>query len=468
MNIASVDLAQSRQRGTSQPLGLAKPLVDFQHLRLRLYASILIVDGLATLSAFLSADLVRFGRLEGYGFSTFMVLFPTYLAVAVNGDAWSIASLRAPRHSAASAVRALLLAITIATLFLFSLKVGADFSRLVFGIGSCIALALIASGRIVAGHLIGRRYGWKFRREVLIVDGIAAAPSDEEIIIDAAREGLRPASDDPATLDRLAQLLHRSERAIVACPPERRQAWTRALAGANVDAEILVPELSAIPAIGLRRHGSVPSLLVGCGPLRLRNRALKRLLDLSVAGGGLLLLSPVMLLAAAAIRIESAGPVLFKQVRMGRGNRMFTMLKFRTMRCDAADEEGVRSAGRSDERVTATGRFLRRTSLDEIPQLINVLRGEMSIVGPRPHALGSRAGDKLLWAVDERYWARHAIKPGLTGLAQVRGLRGATETESALTERLRADLEYIDGWHIGRDLAIMLRTLGVLVHPNAF
>jgi lipopolysaccharide/colanic/teichoic acid biosynthesis glycosyltransferase len=175
-----------------------------------------------------------------------------------------------------------------------------------------------------------------------------------------------------------------------------------------------------------------------------------------------------MLAAAAAIRIESPGPALFRQVRMGRGNRLFEILKFRTMRCEAADEAGARSASRGDDRVTRVGRLLRRTSIDELPQLINVLRGEMSIVGPRPHALGTRAENQLFWSIDEHYFDRHAIKPGITGLAQVRGFRGATEKKADVTERVRADLEYIDGWHIGRDIAIMLRTAAVLVHPNAF
>jgi lipopolysaccharide/colanic/teichoic acid biosynthesis glycosyltransferase len=144
------------------------------------------------------------------------------------------------------------------------------------------------------------------------------------------------------------------------------------------------------------------------------------------------------------------------------------MLKFRSMRCDCGDSNGDTSAGRNDARMTRIGRFLRRTSLDELPQLVNVFVGEMSIVGPRPHALGTRAGDRLLWTIDDRYWDRHAIKPGLTGLAQVRGFRGATATAADLTNRLQSDLEYIDGWHIGRDIAIVVRTLGVLVHPNAF
>jgi lipopolysaccharide/colanic/teichoic acid biosynthesis glycosyltransferase len=343
-----------------------------------------------------------------------------------------------------------------------------DFSRLVFGIGSVIALGTMSAVRLALGQAIGRRCRRSFRRDILILDGIAANATGNEVVIDAGSERLHPRLDDPAALDRIGQLLHRSERVIVACPPDRREAWTRALAGANVDVEILAPELSGIPAIGLRRHGAVPSLLVGCGPLRLRNRVMKRVLDLSVASGSLVLFAPLMLLIAAAIRLGTDGPVLFRQVRMGRGNRMFTMLKFRTMRSEAADGDGTQSVCRDDKRLTRVGRFLRRTSLDELPQLFNVLKGDMSIVGPRPHALGTRAGHRLLWAIDDRYWDRHAIKPGLTGLAQVRGLRGATETTAALTDRLQADLDYIDRWHVGRDVAIMLRTLGVLIHPKAF
>ncbi len=156
------------------------------------------------------------------------------------------------------------------------------------------------------------------------------------------------------------------------------------------------------------------------------------------------------------------------QRRLGRGNRFFNMYKFRSMRKAEADRDGNRSTGREDDRVTRVGRIIRRTSIDELPQLVNVLLGDMSLVGPRPHAIGSQAGNKLFWEVDERYWQRHSLKPGMSGLAQIRGLRGATEHESDLASRLQADLEYLEGWTIWRDVRIVLLTLRVLVHREAY
>lgn len=153
---------------------------------------------------------------------------------------------------------------------------------------------------------------------------------------------------------------------------------------------------------------------------------------------------------------------------MGRGNRFFDMYKFRSMTEALSDSEGSVSTAKQDMRTTRVGRFIRRTSIDELPQLFNVLLGDMSLVGPRPHAIGSQAGDKLFWEVDSRYWHRHSLKPGLSGLAQVRGYRGATELESDLVQRLQSDLEYLEGWTILRDIRILFLTLGVLVHDRAF
>jgi polysaccharide biosynthesis protein PslA len=442
---------------------------DFHRLRLRLYLLMLATDTALVATSFVLANLVRYGRpFDAYGINIFALLCPIYLAIGLNGGAWSLKALTDPRRSVALAAQSLFLAIAVATILLFSLKIGEDFSRLVFGIGSGLSILMIAVCRLRLGEAIGARCGWTFRHEVMIADGVPPERTGREWVVDAAQHSLRPVIDDPIMLHRLGNIVGSCERVILSCPPEKRAAWSRALAGANVDVEILAPELEQLGAVGLRRHGGLPTLLVGCGPLGLLQRALKRSFDLVVSATALLILLPLLAIVALAIRVESHGPVLFRQPRMGRGNRLFSVLKFRTMRTEATDLDGQRSAERDDQRITRVGAFLRRASLDELPQLINVLKGEMSLVGPRPHALGSTAEDAPFWAIDERYWDRHAIKPGMTGLAQVRGLRGATERKSDLTERLQSDLEYLNGWSLGRDIAILVRTLTVMVHRNAY
>jgi lipopolysaccharide/colanic/teichoic acid biosynthesis glycosyltransferase len=207
---------------------------------------------------------------------------------------------------------------------------------------------------------------------------------------------------------------------------------------------------------------------VAHAPLDLSRRAIKRGLDLILTIPGMVFLAPLLIGVAIAIKLDSKGPVFFLQPRVGRGNRIFLMYKFRSMRTELADSAGAKSTSRDDNRVTRVGRFIRATSIDELPQLFNVLRGEMSLVGPRPHALGSLAGNELFWEVDERYWHRHASKPGLTGLAQVRGYRGETRERKDLADRLHADLEYLNGWTIWRDISILISTIRVVVHRNAY
>jgi lipopolysaccharide/colanic/teichoic acid biosynthesis glycosyltransferase len=170
-----------------------------------------------------------------------------------------------------------------------------------------------------------------------------------------------------------------------------------------------------------------------------------------------------MLLIALAVKIDSPGPVLFRQRRTGFNDRSFYVFKFRTMYADATDHEASRQVLAGDPRVTRVGRFLRRTSLDELPQLLNVLRGEMSFVGPRPHAPGTLAGNRRFDEVVANYAARHRVKPGLTGLAQVRGYRGPTPTERQILLRVESDLEYIGRWSLWLDFLIILRTLLVVV-----
>jgi lipopolysaccharide/colanic/teichoic acid biosynthesis glycosyltransferase len=194
----------------------------------------------------------------------------------------------------------------------------------------------------------------------------------------------------------------------------------------------------------------------------------KTCLDYLLAGTALAVAAVPMLLIAIAIRLDSPGPVLFRQRRIGFNDRPFQVFKFRTMFADAADHDARRQVLAGDPRVTRIGRLLRRTSLDELPQLFNVLRGEMSVVGPRPHAPGTRAGSRRFDEVVANYAARHRVKPGLTGLAQVRGLRGPTPDEEMLLRRVESDLEYIARWSPWLDLQIILRTpLVVLRARNA-
>ena len=195
----------------------------------------------------------------------------------------------------------------------------------------------------------------------------------------------------------------------------------------------------------------------------------KRTLDLVLAGLGLVLAAPLLVAVVAAIKLGDGGPVLYRQARAGRHARPFTLLKFRTMRVGAVRAvpcQGPRppQAVAGDPRVTAVGRWLRRSSLDELPQLWNVLRGEMSLVGPRPHALGHAA---YYAARVPAYRLRHAVKPGLTGWAQVNGLRGPTPTAACMAARVRFDLEYVARRSFAFDLRIVAATALCLAHPNA-
>lgn len=438
-------------------------------LRLRLYAALIILDAFAIILGFMIANVLRLETLlHSQGRHVLIALLPLYIGMALNSRAYSIEVLETPRVGVRRAVQALVIASAALIGLLFYLKASDSFSRLMFTIGSIASIFLVGCGRWGFGHLVGARLGWRFANEVLLVDGLSVSPSNGEIVVFADEVNIAPRTDDPALLDRMGRLLKNCDRVLVACQPERRAAWAAMLKGADVDVEVLAPELDNLGALALRRFGDQATVLIGCGPLGLRDRVAKRILDLAIALPALLLLLPVMLAVALAIKLESPGPCLFRQPRVGRGNRMFHVLKFRSMRVEAADQAGSRSASRDDDRVTRVGAFIRRTSLDELPQLFNVIKGGMSIVGPRPHALASTAEDLLFWNIDSRYWERHAIKPGMTGLAQIRGYRGATSTLSDLTNRLQADLEYLSGWSLGRDIAIIFRTLRVMVHRNAF
>jgi len=218
-----------------------------------------------------------------------------------------------------------------------------------------------------------------------------------------------------------------------------------------------VPDLSML---ALLNH--VPSEVAGmtvidlnASPLAGHNTLVKAALDKLIAAVALLLLSPLLALIAVLIKLDSPGPVFFRQQRHGWDGRVINILKFRTMR-DAPADDGARQAQHDDPRVTAIGRVLRRTSLDELPQFFNVLRGDMSVVGPRPHplALNHSYSGRI-----DAYMQRHRVKPGITGWAQVHGLRGETETLEKMQRRVEYDLYYIEHWSLWLDIKIILLTM---------
>ncbi|MEE4211998.1 MAG: exopolysaccharide biosynthesis polyprenyl glycosylphosphotransferase, partial [Parvularcula sp.] len=205
--------------------------------------------------------------------------------------------------------------------------------------------------------------------------------------------------------------------------------------------------------------GSLPVFAVWQQPMRDIDGILKELIDYTIAAIAIVLLSPLLILTALTIRLESKGPILFKQARFGFNNNEIEVLKFRSMYVDRQDQSGAQRTQKNDPRVTRVGRFIRRTSIDELPQLFNVLKGEMSIVGPRPHATMMRVGDKYYFDAVSGYSARHRVKPGITGLAQVRGLRGEIDTAERARKRVEYDIYYIENWSPLLDIRIIIETV---------
>ena len=215
--------------------------------------------------------------------------------------------------------------------------------------------------------------------------------------------------------------------------------------------------------------GLLPLLSVFDRPLDGWGLFLKNAMERALSCVAIVIFAPVMLAVAAAIRMESKGPIIFKQKRYGFNNELVEVFKFRSMFTDLADANATKLVTKGDPRVTHVGHFIRKASLDELPQLFNVLTGQLSLVGPRPHATQAKAADTLYEQVVDGYFARHKVRPGITGWAQINGWRGETDTREKLEQRVKHDLEYIDGWSLMFDLMIILRTpFALLKSENAY
>ena len=221
-------------------------------------------------------------------------------------------------------------------------------------------------------------------------------------------------------------------------------------------------ELAFRPVTG--DYGDLPVFEVVQRPISGWSSLLKKIEDYVLAATALLLIAPLLILIAAAIKLDSPGPVFYKQRRLGFNNQEFEIFKFRSMYHREIPENVVRQASKDDPRITRVGRVIRRTSLDELPQLFNVLNGTMSLVGPRPHAISHNAeyGRQI-----RGYFARHKVKPGITGWAQVNGLRGETETLDKMEARIRHDIYYADNWSIFFDLRILIQTVFVFLFQRS-
>jgi Undecaprenyl-phosphate glucose phosphotransferase len=246
----------------------------------------------------------------------------------------------------------------------------------------------------------------------------------------------------------------------------------------------VVGRMSVLPAdIKLPAHATAihfaPRLFSHVGPVAMIDlydkpiadwgTVLKWLFDKTIGLLALAAFAPVMAVIALAIKLDSRGPILFRQKRYGFNNELIEIWKFRSMYTDRCDANADQLVTKADDRVTRVGRFLRKTSLDELPQLLNVIRGDLSLVGPRPHALSAKAADRLYGDVVSGYFARHKVKPGITGWAQINGWRGETDTPEKIQRRVDHDIYYIENWSVLLDLYILARTpFTLLSGENAY
>jgi Undecaprenyl-phosphate glucose phosphotransferase len=369
---------------------------------------------------------------------------------------------------------------------LFLLKVGSQYSRGAVIAFAALAVALVPLGRIALGAAAryGVRRGSIRGRPVVTlgdaaeIESLSASDFLQFGIHEVARFALVGRSVNGGLTerdrDRVAQAIAASHRAralefalVLPWNRDRELSEVRDLLRVSVLPVRLYPDQTTRVLFRQQREGGLDqyfSVQIQREPLVRWERWLKRAMDVAIAFVAIIALAPLLAVTACAVKLDSPGPVIFRQRRCGFDNREFVMFKFRTMNV-LEDDARVVQAQRQDARVTRVGRVLRRTSIDELPQLLNVLRGDMSLVGPRPHAL---AHDDEYKASIMNYALRHHVKPGLTGAAQVAGLRGETRRLAQMEQRVERDLWYINNWSLALDLKIMAQTCVALLRDDAY
>ncbi|WP_108444438.1 undecaprenyl-phosphate glucose phosphotransferase [Halomonas denitrificans] len=368
----------------------------------------------------------------------------------------------------------------LATSIIYFSHAAQRYSRLWVG-GTLLLSFAIAGGARVAVQLVlrGARLKGRARRSVFLVGpghhlvnvakGMRASPGEGYSIAGVERIS---GSVGDAWLERMARRVTDCEaREVWICVPLEMGSIVRSIFYVlrNHTAEVrLIPDFRDMHLLNHRVSEVAGHYAIDLSvtPMNGMARVIKRLEDIVVGGMISILVLPVCIVIAIAIKINSTGPVLFKQYRTGANGKQFKVYKFRSMKLHQEKNGQVTQATKTDPRITSFGAFLRRTSLDELPQFYNVLQGRMSIVGPRPHALAHNEQYKELV---ESYMRRHKVKPGITGWAQVNGLRGETDTLEKMEKRVEYDLWYIDNWSVWLDLRIILLTVFKgFINKNAY
>jgi undecaprenyl-phosphate galactose phosphotransferase/putative colanic acid biosynthesis UDP-glucose lipid carrier transferase len=409
-----------------------------------------------------------------------------FCLLAQSKGSYRLRNLLKRKAAVTGLVQIFAISVLVLVCLLFLLKIGEEYSRGTMALFAAFGLAAVLAGR----RVLAAAFGWAVDTGIIKGRPVIAIGDPREMERLGAFERLQFGIEELARVTLIGEdvagalSVANRERVSYAVETARRMRAT--------EFALLMPwgrDHALVEVISLLRASPLPvrlypdyklrnmfrremggdfdpdfSVLLQREPLSRPERLIKRALDIAISGSALLLISPLLLITAALIKLDSRGPVIFKQRRGGFDNREFVIFKFRTM--TVLEESGkITQARRDDDRVTRFGRVLRRTSLDEIPQLFNVLRGDMSLVGPRPHAV---AHDDEYRARIANYALRHHVKPGLTGKAQVTGLRGATPRLADMEQRVEWDLWYINNWSLWLDLRLLVKTAVTVFSHDAY
>ncbi len=374
----------------------------------------------------------------------------------------------------------------------FLFKVSDSFSRIWFIVWYASSAALLVASRFVIAHRLKRwtDNGRYFRAVAVVGAGplgqrfVETIQADRSLglhvvgMFDDRRSRVPPVVAGVPVIGSIGDLINHVrfgeiDLVVIAMPlsaEDRVMQFTRQLRSLPVDIRLLSDAVGFnLANRSVSYWAGIPAINIADKPMTGWNFVFKRANDMLLSALGLLVLALPLAIVALLIKLDSPGPVFFRQSRHGFNHNLFGIYKFRTMRQEATDHTASRLVTKDDERVTKLGRFLRRTSIDELPQLWNVLKGDMSLVGPRPHALSAKAEDQLYDVAVAEYAERHRVKPGITDWAQVNGWRGETDTLEKIQKRVEHDLYYIDHWSPLLDYWILaLTVVKILGGKNAY